>query len=69
MYLKSKYEEVKEKLAICQNVWESVYDDEIDDWIAPISFYETNIHESLKALKDALEILNEELMNEKIRNQ
>jgi hypothetical protein len=71
MYRKSKYEEVKEKLAVCQNVWESVYDDsdKVDDWVAPVSFIEANIHESLKALKDALEILNEELLNEKIRNQ
>lgn len=69
MYLKSKYEEVKEKLAICQNVWESVYDEEYDDWSAPISFYEAHIHESLKALKEALEILNEELLSQKKRKQ
>lgn len=66
---KTKYEEVKEKLQVCQDIWESVYDDDVDDWVAPVSFYESNIHHSLKALKDALDILNEELLSDKIRNQ
>lgn len=61
--IRNRYKDVKEKLKVCQDVWESVYDENIDDWITPVSFDEARIHESLKALKDAVNILNEELLS------
>ena len=63
----NKYKEVKGHLDVCQKIWEEVYDDspEVDDWAVPISGFEANIHMSLKNIKDALEILNEELLKKR----